>query len=192
MGLYQGQYWVIDMQRVRTTPKHVEDLVRQVAQYDGRHVEVWLEQEGGSSGKTVTDDYRQRVLLGYAVYAWHPTGRKGERAKPVSSAAEAGNVFLLRGPWNGPFLEEVPAFGLPGVHDDVVDAMSGAFYALTQGGHIPQGLSLAPALAPEMLKRSLPDQGAWRPRHAPPRPPGAIEDWVRRRWSVDVDDYDDY
>lgn len=131
LGEWHGQFWVMDMQRVRLTPKGVEDLVRQTAVMDGREVAIYLEQEGGSSGKTVVDDYRRRVLQGFTVSAERPTGPKAERARPVSSAAEAGNVFLVEALWNEAFLEEVPRFGLPGVHDDIVDALSGAHSALT-------------------------------------------------------------
>lgn len=148
MGLWRGQFWVIDLQRVRRTPKGVEDLVRQTAALDGRSVSIWLEEEGGASGKAVTADYRQRVLLGYTVRVWHATGSKGERAKPLAAATEAGNVFLVRAAWNAAFLDEVAQWGLPGVHDDIVDAASGAYYALTQGEtSVPGDLSLALGLA---------------------------------------------
>ena len=147
MGLWRGQFWVIDVQRVRRTPMGVKDLVRQCAVVDGRHVAIWLEEEGGASGKAVTADYRQEVLVGYNVRTWHVTGSKGERVKNVSSAAEAGNVFLVRGGWVQTFLEEAASWGLPGVHDDQIDALSGAHYALTQGQTtIPHDFSLAPAL----------------------------------------------
>jgi predicted phage terminase large subunit-like protein len=148
MGLWRGQFWILDVQRVRRTPMGVKDLVRQTAAVDGRHVAIWLEEEGGASGKSVTEDYRRDVLVGYNVRVWHVTGSKGERVKPVSAAAEAGNVFLVRGLWTGAFLEEIGNWGLPGVHDDQVDALSGAHYALTQGQTtIPHDFSLAPALA---------------------------------------------
>jgi predicted phage terminase large subunit-like protein len=147
LAMWQGQFWVVDMQRDRRSPKRVEDLVRQTAALDGRGVDIWLEEEGGSSGKAVTAHYRQSVLPGYTVRTWHTTGSKGERAKPVSSAVEAENVFLVQGLWNTAFLEEVPRFGLPGVHDDIVDALSGAHYALTLGRTVlPHDFSLAQAL----------------------------------------------
>ena len=47
----------------------------------------------------------------------------------LSAQAEAGNVKLLRGPWNEAFLDEVSVFP-NGSHDDQVDALSGAFDAL--------------------------------------------------------------
>ena len=176
LALWQGQFWVVDLQRHRGTPKEVEDLVRQTAQHDGRGVEIWLEEEGGSSGKMVTADYRQRVLLGYTMRTWHTTGAKGERAKPVSSAAEARNVFLVQGAWNAAFLEEVPRFGLPGVHDDIVDALSGAHYALTQGAtSLPADFSLAPALA-EMQQRGT----QARAQAAALLPAGVLAQWGMR------------
>jgi len=103
----QGQYWVIDMQRVRLTPKGVEDLVLQTAQRDGPRVEVWLEQEPGSSGVKTVDDFQRRILKGYTVHGLRSTGPKLERARPVSSAAEAGNIFLVEGHWNKALLEEI-------------------------------------------------------------------------------------
>jgi predicted phage terminase large subunit-like protein len=173
VGLYRGQFWVIDMLRVRTTPRGVQDLVRQAAAVDGRSVTIWLEEEGGASGKAVTSDYRQNVLLGYPVRTWHATGSKGERAKPVSSAAEAGNVFLVQAPWNAAFLDEVARFGLQGVHDDIVDALSGAHYALTLGQTLlPSDFSLAPALE-RMTQPGL----LGRAQHAAYLPASVVAQW---------------
>jgi predicted phage terminase large subunit-like protein len=189
VGLWRGQYWLIDMQRVRATPKNVEELVLATARYDGRRVEIWLEQEGGSSGATVVEDYQRRVLVGFTVSAWHPTGSKGERAKPMSSAAEHGNVFVVQGAWNQAFFAEVPLFGLPGVHDDIVDCMSGAHYALTHGSRVPQDLDMT--AAGDLTKRAL------NPRTAPPheaRPDvgDSVADLVRQRWNVNAYDEEDY
>lgn len=132
---YHGQYWIIDLQRERLTPKGVEDLVMQTAQLDGRNVDIWLEQEPGSSGKAVIDDYQRRVLRGYAVYAQRPTGSQVERAKPASSAAEAGNIALVEGPWNREFLEELGLFP-GGAHDDQVIALAGGVNVLADTGKL--------------------------------------------------------
>ena len=102
----------------------------QTAQLDGRGVDVWLEQEPGSSGKAVIDDYQRRVLPGYTVQALRSTGSKVERARPASSAAEAGNIFLMEGPWNYAFLEELALFPT-GAHDDQVDCLSGGITVLS-------------------------------------------------------------
>jgi predicted phage terminase large subunit-like protein len=102
-----GQYWVTDMQRARLSPGRVEALVAQTAALDGRQVTIWIKQEPGSSGAAVVEDYQRRVLKGYAVQALRDTGPKLERMKPASSAAEAGNIFLVEGPWVKDFLDEV-------------------------------------------------------------------------------------
>jgi predicted phage terminase large subunit-like protein len=123
MAELNGQYWIINVLRVRLSPKGVEDLVRQTAALDGRGVDILIEQEPGASGKTVIEDYQRRVLRGYSVYAVPATGAKTERAKPASSAAEAGNIFLVRGPWITTWLDEVALFPLV-AHDDQTDTLA--------------------------------------------------------------------
>ena len=57
---------------------------------------------------------------------------KIQRALPLSAAAEAGNVKLVRGAWNKEFLDEVELF--PFVkHDDQTDTASGAKAMLDSG-----------------------------------------------------------
>ena len=126
----EGFYFVADVQRVRETPHAVEKLIRQTAEIDGPGVEIRMEQEPGSSGVSVIDGYTRRVLEGFDFRGRKSTGEKAERAKPVSSQAEAGNIKLVRGPWISAFLDELTAFPTEGVHDDQVDALSGAMAEL--------------------------------------------------------------
>ena len=64
-----------------------------------------------------------------------PAADKITRANPWLARAEQGKVKLVRGAWNGPWLDEVCSFtGNPKDHDDRVDATSGAFNALTIAG----------------------------------------------------------
>ena len=52
------------------------------------------------------------------------------RAKPLAAQAEAGNVKLVRGPWNEAWLRHM--HGQPDLpHDDIMDASSGAFGELS-------------------------------------------------------------
>ena len=69
-------------------------------------------------------------MKGFVCYGHKTTGSKEMRANPVSSAAEAGNVKLVRGAWINDFLDEIEMFPY-GAHDDQVDATSGAFEMLT-------------------------------------------------------------
>lgn len=120
-----GRYWIVDMAHTRATPLGVQELIRQKATSDGRRCAIWMEQEPGSSGVNTIDHYRREVLAGYEFYGDKVTGSKIERARPLSAAAEAGNVMLVKGPWNEAFLDEVCSFP-SGAHDDQVDAVSGA------------------------------------------------------------------
>ena len=57
---------------------------------------------------------------------------KVTRAKPVSAQAQAGNIRVLRAPWNDAFFTELENFP-DGAHDDIVDVLSGAFNELCNG-----------------------------------------------------------
>lgn len=127
---YHGVYYLCDMIRIRTTPQGNEALVKQTAEIDGRQVAVRMEQEPGSSGKSLIDHYARDVLKGWDFQGVRSTGSKDVRANPVSSAAEAGNFRLLRGGWLNDFLDEAVSFP-GGAHDDQVDAVSGAVQDLT-------------------------------------------------------------
>jgi predicted phage terminase large subunit-like protein len=143
-----GVYHILDVRRVRATPAGVQALVRQTAELDGRSVKVFMEQEPGSSGVNTIDHYRRFVLSGWTFRGERPTGSKAERARPMSSMAEAGNVRLVRGEWNKDFLDEIEVFPL-GKHDDQVDAAVGAFDKLTL--HKPRKLWIAFGPEPKPL-----------------------------------------
>lgn len=123
--------YVLDVQRTRNTPLEVEKLILQTAQLDGTGTMIRMEQEGGATGKIVIDDYR-RKLIGYNFQGEPARKDKRERAKPVSSYAEAGNIRLLNRPWTVNLLDELEAFQTEGIHDDQVDALSGAFNEITR------------------------------------------------------------
>jgi len=129
LGEHNGVYYVVDVQRVRRPPPDVEKLIRQTAELDGRAVPIWMKQEPGSSGVESISHYSRNVLNGFIFRGIKTTGSKSERAAPVSSAAEAGNVKLVYGTWINDWLDEFEAFPL-GSHDDQVDATSGAFEKL--------------------------------------------------------------
>jgi len=130
----EGLWYVRDLVRFRDTPRGNEMRIAQTAELDGPGVEIWLEQEPGASGVESIDHYQLKVLVGYPVYADKKSGAKDAkpaRAAPVSSAAEAGNVFVVAAAWNRTFFEEAELFP-GGDHDDQVDAVSGAVHVLSK------------------------------------------------------------
>ena len=124
-----GLYYIVDIKRARGTPADIEALIYQTAMLDGGKTHIVIEQEPGASGVNTIYHYVTRVLKDFTVRGQRASGSKVERAGPVSSQTEVGNVRMLRGAWIGPFLDEVEAFPV-GSHDDQVDALSGAFMVL--------------------------------------------------------------
>ena len=125
-----GFYYVEEVTRGQWGSMARNAVIRQTAAMDGVEVEVALEQEPGSGGKE-SAEISIRELAGYIVHAHTASGPKLVRAGPLSAQAEAGNVKLVRGPWNKDFIDELHGFtGAGGGQDDQVDAAANAFNRL--------------------------------------------------------------
>jgi predicted phage terminase large subunit-like protein len=129
VALLDGKWYIQDVRRVRATPGKVEAMVKMTAAEDGDHTIIRMEQEPGSSGITVIDHYKRKVLVGYDFMGVKSTGDKLERARPFASAAESGNVKVVSAPWNGVLIDELESVPF-GSHDDQMDAISGAMSVL--------------------------------------------------------------
>jgi predicted phage terminase large subunit-like protein len=123
-----GQYYIESLVRFRKTALQNQQIIRQVADIDGKETPIWMEQEPGSSGVDTIDTYRRNVLPEFTFRADRVSGKgsKEVRAMPLASQAEAGNVFLVEGSWNKEFLDEIELFP-DGKYKDQVDSCSGAF-----------------------------------------------------------------
>jgi predicted phage terminase large subunit-like protein len=125
---------VVDMARFRKSvaarDADIEALARaDLAAYPGR-VRWWIETEAGIAGADRTADVVRRLqAAGMPVSTEHPTGSKINRAEPLASAVEAGNVLLCPGPWRDALRSEAADFPA-GSHDDQIDATAGAFVKL--------------------------------------------------------------
>jgi len=71
-----------------------------------------------------------KVLIGYDVEGIPSTGSKELRANTFASQCKIGNIGLVRAWWNNGYLNFLCAFPDEAVHDDPVDASSGAFNCL--------------------------------------------------------------
>lgn len=116
--------------------KQTADLDRQT--YDNAVV-IWHEQEPGSGGKE-SAEATNRDLAAYPVFADKVTGSKDVRIEPFAAQAEAGNVRLVRGKWNGAYIDELCA--IPnGRYRDQADATAGAFNHLALQAEAEYGSS---------------------------------------------------
>ena len=131
MSRSTGRFIVLDHKRKRGTPHEVEQLIGKTASQDGHMVTVSLPQDPGQAGKSQVETLT-KLLAGYTVRSSPETGDKETRFGPFSAQAEAGNVDVLRGPWNEVWFSELEGFP-EGAHDDDADSTSRAFNAVSLG-----------------------------------------------------------
>lgn len=125
-----GRFVVEHMERMQASPHKVRAAIRRLAEQDGKRVRIRLPQDPGQAGKAQAREF-VAMLAGWTVRTKPVTGDKTVRAAPASAQAEAGNIDVVRGPWNEEFFAELENFPT-GAHDDIVDALSDAIDELTQ------------------------------------------------------------
>lgn len=129
-------YYVTDVVARQLGPAAVDELFFETSQTDrreavlkGRRYLVRWELEGGSAGKK--EAHRLVTALdGFDAGPIRPDGSKEIRAKPLAVQAKAGNVKLVRGPWNEEVLQHLhqqPEWPTK----DIMDAGSGCHDVLT-------------------------------------------------------------
>lgn len=133
----QGIAYILDVKKARVKNEKVEQFVAQTAYEDGKLVPIRMEQEPGSSGKALMDQYARYVVPGYDFGAIRSTGDKVTRARPFAAAVANGNVRVVRGAWLSDWMDELSSFPESTNHDDQVDSAVGAFTHLTGLG-LPQ------------------------------------------------------
>ena len=133
----QGISYIMDVRKIRAKSDKVESFIHQTAQEDGKGVTIRMEQEPGSSGKALIDQYARYVVPGWDLQGIRSSGDKETRARPFAAAVANGNVRLVRGKWITDWLDEVSSFPEACSHDDQVDSAVGAFTFLTGLG-LPQ------------------------------------------------------
>lgn len=133
----QGISYVMDVRKMRAKSDKVEAFISQTAQEDGKAIAIRMEQEPGSSGKALIDQYARYVVPGWDLQGIRSSGDKETRARPFAAAVANGNVRLVRGKWITDWLDELSSFPEVCNHDDQVDSAVGAFTFLTGLG-LPQ------------------------------------------------------
>lgn len=137
MNRYRGEYFIEDISRGRLHPNDTRKLILQYAKSDGYSTAIRIEMEGGSHTKFVEAEFLE-LLAGYDIEFIKPSRSKTVRAGGYSAATKAKNVKLVtKAPGWYAYLSEAffseheafPRKGI-GIHDDMVDACSGAFMYL--------------------------------------------------------------
>jgi predicted phage terminase large subunit-like protein len=128
-----GNFYVMDIVRGRWAPYERDRIIKQVAQLDGYNVKIRMEKEPGASGESLIDSMG-RMLTGHNFRGIRSKDSKMARVNSIdgiASVAGVGRLRLRKGHWTREFIDELIMF--PNAqHDDQVDALSGAYKALTQ------------------------------------------------------------
>jgi predicted phage terminase large subunit-like protein len=137
----RGKWIIGHVERFREGPGEVKRRMLARANADrakyGYH-RIAFPQDPGQAGK---DQARElgKLLAAFSFECRPVTGKKVERATPLAGQAELGMVELLDSSeqsgeedWNRTFLDELCSFPA-GVHDDMVDAVTTAYNAITGG-----------------------------------------------------------
>lgn len=147
-------YWVIeDVVHGKWHPGERDSVIRQTSEVDGAGVKIVIEEEPGSGGKAQNEALIRR-LAGFRVESVRATGSKFVRAGAFASQVQAGNVYLVRGPWNHAFVEQLHSAD-PDLEDgillDMMDASAMAFTSLVRCSlnplaveTLPPGMAYAP------------------------------------------------
>lgn len=143
VSIVDGYLIIHDMAHFRKNPAGVEQGIQHVAYEDGPNIKIRMEKEGGASGKITIDHYSRHVLLGFDFDGWPAKRDKVTRATLWAGKVKRGEVLLVQPEdpsrnWIKSFLDEAVTFGAAEyVHDDQIDAVSGAFEFLTGLGGPP-------------------------------------------------------
>ena len=121
-----GIFYILDIIRERVSALKVEKLILNTAKQDGVNCVVKGFQDPGGAGKNEIENFI-RMLSGFIVVYEKITTDKITACKSVSAQSEAGNIKILKSCRNKEeFYFETENF--PQVkHDDIIDALSGAF-----------------------------------------------------------------
>lgn len=131
---------ITDVIRLKGDPGVVEEAIVRTAKQDGALVNISIPQDPGQAGKAQVRHFASK-LGGFLTHFSPETGEKSVRVRPLAAEAEAGNVRLLRAPWNDILIAEFTSFPV-GDFSDQVDA-AGRAYArlLTVGDESSAGVS---------------------------------------------------
>jgi predicted phage terminase large subunit-like protein len=106
-----------------------KDKIVEVATHDGSLVPIFIEQEPGAGGVNQIEELKiyikEKCPVHVVVEGHRPEGDKVMRANPWFAEAKNGHIYMLKGAWNNPFLNQLASFPV-GMHDDKVDGVSGA------------------------------------------------------------------
>lgn len=118
------EVFLCDMKVLEAEAPERNRVIKTTAKLDGQGCRQGVESVAGYKDAYTT---LKGILKGTStVHKCSVSGDKLVRAGDLEPVIEAGNFYLIKGDWNGPFLEEITNFP-SGDHDDQVDSVTGGY-----------------------------------------------------------------
>ena len=119
--------WVYDLPYCREAAPKRDAMIKAVHEREAAGTHWHIEDFGAY--KDTAENFKHMLRGKRTVSSLRPKGDKLAKASPLEPIFEAGNVHVLKAPWNDIFIRQFAAFdGLGGSHDDVVDAVAGLWH----------------------------------------------------------------
>ena len=117
--------WIYHIVAIQEEKPKRDRVILKTTEKDGPEVLVAVESVAGY--KDAYTDLKATLMGVRSVKKVTPIGDKVVRASPMEPVFEAGNVHIVRAPWNAIFFEQFGAFPSTACHDDVVDSVGGGY-----------------------------------------------------------------
>lgn len=156
--LKNGDYFIHEVERTRIGVGEWASHILKNALRDGKKVDIVIPLDPGASARFANSQLKKEIISeGYFVREFKATGDKLNRFRPVAAFINNGYMHILKDCGQDPendicndlnfFYKEVEGFtgkrksGASG-HDDLVDALSDSFAALSARFQLPQNFSI--------------------------------------------------
>jgi predicted phage terminase large subunit-like protein len=127
------KFYINDIKKLKLAYPDLKKQIIKIAYEDTNNVVIGLEEAGQQ--RAIIDDLRRDPLLSqFTIKTYRPTKDKVTRAYPFASQSELGNVYINNAGWNRFFFDECNTFGSDKAHDDMIDAVVGAYQLHSQSG----------------------------------------------------------
>jgi len=127
-----GNIVIMDVINEQYKAAKVRETILNTAKNDSAYVKISIPQDPGQAGKEQAQSY-VKLLLGFSVKTSLESGDKVTRAEPFAAQWQAGNIEVLRAPWNEMYFSQLEGFPVI-AKKDMVDASSRAFAEIAAKG----------------------------------------------------------
>lgn len=121
----EDDVYILDVDRIREESGAVVKWMQDQAKADGKGVQIDFPQDPAQAGKW-QKGFLGGKLAGYSLFSSTESGSKEDRAQPLASQCELGNLYLVRAAWNDAWIAEAVNFPR-GDYKDQIDAAARAY-----------------------------------------------------------------